>query len=116
MTAPKNDPWKPLTEFEIGRIYRTRSKRYYLAMDTDLIVSYYDGKETRLHKLRPGWMVLNSMTSDELCAVWSIEFHQLDELTDRYLGPRKPDKSGDLRSPRRNAFAPLVYRLSNVPH
>jgi hypothetical protein len=107
-------------EYEVGRVYRSKTQRFYLAMDTNLLVSLYNGQELQNRKRMPGLVVMKDVTSDELCAIWNIEFEDLDAMTARHFTPRLPPPGvsssprgtgSQTRKGKKASYLPLLHRL-----
>jgi hypothetical protein len=87
--------------FEIGVVYRNKDKRFFLAVDKDLLITFVHGAIVECSPtVKPS--VARNINVERLCECWGITLDDLDVMSAEYFSPiknskpkrRLPDKFG----------------------
>jgi hypothetical protein len=110
---------RPLT-VEVGRVYRTANYKYFLAIDTNKLISAYNAEVVH-RRATPALILVAQISVEQLWGIWKITEEQMDEISRKHLypdlvkDPTRPDKMGRRGQGRSRApFVPTIYRLADL--
>lgn len=97
---------------EIGRVYRTPSLRYLLAVGDHAAVSGYNGELVDHPNLDTHDLTLIDISIGQLGKLWGVGLDFFDAISKKYLYPHLPAQSAKKDSKKAaTPLASLLYRV-----
>lgn len=92
LLEPSKTDKPPLTNFEIGVVYRSSTDRYYLSVDRHTLLTFVHDVIVICDKPKNKFSVARTVSVEKLCAAWRITQNRLDEMSEEFFAPVRSTK------------------------